>query len=140
MERQYKVLIVDDESEIRDVYGTFLTKRGFEVATAVDGADGLEKLHNDQFDVAVVDVRMPRMDGLEMIRQAKAAGVDASFIIITGHGDREDAVAAVNLGVEYWFDKSSIDMAEFAEKVQELAQVFTPEEMNRILSAIPDTE
>ncbi|TGO02343.1 hypothetical protein PN36_26490, partial [Candidatus Thiomargarita nelsonii] len=107
MERQYKLLIVDNEPEIRDTYGNYFAKRGFIVDTAADGVEGLDKLLHDEFDAALIDIKMPKMDGIEVIRQALTDDlVDASMIVLTGHGDREDAIKAINYGADAWFDKS----------------------------------
>ena len=69
MERRYKILIVDEEDEIRSVYGKFLTDHGFEVGTAHRGSEGLKKLREEAFDVALVDLRIPEAGGISMIRE-----------------------------------------------------------------------
>jgi DNA-binding response OmpR family regulator len=142
MERQYKLLIVDDESEIRDTYGNYFAKRGFIVDTAADGALGLDKLLHDEFDVAIVDIKMPKMDGIEMIRQALADDmVDASMIVLTGHGNRKDAVNALNIGADAWFDKSDdLDISELFKRVEELAEVIPLDTVKRLLAVTRETE
>jgi DNA-binding response OmpR family regulator len=132
----HKLLIVDDEVEIRKTYGDYFTKRGFIVDTAADGVTGLDKLLHDEFDVALVDIKMPKMDGLEMIRQALDDDmVDASMIVLTGHGDREEAVKAVNLGVDAWFDKTKYEPSDLLNKVNELSE-FMPPDVGKRLSAL----
>lgn len=140
MERKYKVLFVDDESGFLDEYWGFFQKRGFEVATAANGKEGLEKLREGEYDVAIVDVRMPIMNGIEMIKRAREEGIDTDMVILTGHGERGDAVEAINLGVSAWFEKPGIEMEKLKEKVEELAQVISLGEVRKILSAIPDKE
>jgi DNA-binding response OmpR family regulator len=141
MERPYKILIVDDDSAIRESYQDFFKDFDFIVETAVSGAEGLEKLLTGEFDVAIVDVRMPtsKINGIEMIRQAlESDKVDTSMIVLTGQADRQDAVDAVNVGAEAWFEKGSVDMDKLLKRTQELAQVLPPETIRRILSVIPD--
>ncbi len=138
MERMYKLLIVDDEPEICQVYGEHFRKRGFAVETAPDGVAGLEKLHQEQFDVALIDIQMPKMNGLELVRQIQAEDMDTSLVMLTGHGERDEAVMALNLGVAAWFDKKSIDMKALSQKAYDLAQVVPPELMRKWLSAISD--
>lgn len=138
MERQYKLLIVDDESGIRDEYSGFFEDRGFIVETAKDGQDGLESLRKGEFDVAIVDIKMPRLDGLKMIKQAKAEGIETSMIIITGHGERHDAIQAIKAGVEDWFDKSEVVLDTLKERVIQAAQILSLDEIQQILSGIPD--
>ena len=140
-DRKIKLLIVDDESGIRDTYREFFEKRGFEVEVAPDGAAGLGKLRDEAFDVAIVDIRMPKMSGVELARRVAQEGIDTSLIFLTGQGDKEDAVQAINLGVvEGWFEKAKVDDTELLQKVNELAQVIPLDEVRRILSAIPNEE
>ena len=138
MENNYKILIVDDENEILATYRDFLAKRGFVVDIARDGLEGLAKLRREEFHVAIVDLKMPRMRGIEMTQKAQAEGIDTDIIILTGHGDKDDAVAAINADVSAWFDKPGIKMNDLLAKIKELAEVMPITEVRRILSAIPD--
>lgn len=139
MERKYKVLIVDDEEGILTEYKDYLSRRGFIVEVAHDGFEGLEKLREGEFDVAIVDIKMtPAMSGIEMIHQAYDAGVDTDMIVLTGHGDRADAIAAIKVGVSDWFDKTNIDMDKFFQRVKELAEGVPLDRIERILSVIED--
>lgn len=140
MERPIKLLIVDDESQIRETYGEFFAKRRFDVDVASDGEEGLRKLREAVFDVAIVDIRMPKMDGGELTRHVAEEGIDTSLIILTGHGEKEDAIKAINLGVEAWFEKATVNMDELLQRVSELAEVIPLDEVRRILSAIPEGE
>jgi DNA-binding response OmpR family regulator len=84
MERKYKLLIVDDEKNIRTDFQNYFAKEGFIVETADDGIEGLKKLKADEFDVAIVDCKMPNMNGIEMISQALATtDTDANMIMIS---------------------------------------------------------
>ncbi len=143
MDRQYNLLIIDDENEYLSVYQNFFVKRGFNVEVAHDGVEGLEKLRSEEFDVAIVDIKMPKMDGIEMIRKANEEDIDTDMIILTGHGDKDDAIAAINIGywaVGGWFEKPGIDMDKLLIRVKELCEVIPPEELNRILSVISEEE
>lgn len=128
--------MVDDEQEFLEVYSQQFTRRGFIVDTAADGLAGLEKLRQDEFDVAIIDILMPKMNGIELVGRIQAEEIDTSVIIMTGHGERDEAVSAINYGVEAWFDKQSIDASTLVQRVRELAQVIPPEEMRRILSGV----
>ena len=138
IERQYRLLIVDDEIEIGNTYRDFFVKRGFQVKIAKDGQEGLEQLRTGEFDVAIVDLLMPKMKGLDMIRQAREEGINTDMIILTGHGERDEAVESINLKVNGWFDKAGIKMEALLKKVRELCQVIPLDEIRRILSAIPE--
>lgn len=140
MERKYNILVVDDENEILAIYRDFFTKRGFSVQLASNGEEGLDKLRNQNFDLAIVDIKMPKMNGLTMIKKALDEGIDTDMIVLTGHGDKDDAVAAINLGVGGWFEKHGIKLTELLAKVEELVEVIPVKDIRKILSAIPDEE
>jgi len=140
MERKTRLLIVDDESQIRETYADYFAKRGYEVELAADGQEALHKLRQAAFDVAIVDLRMPLMDGMCLARHVAEEGIDASLIVLTGHGDKEDAIQALNLGVGAWFEKATLNMDDLRKRVDELAQVIPLDQVRRILSAIPDEE
>jgi DNA-binding response OmpR family regulator len=138
IERQYSLLIVDDETEICNTYRDYFVKRGFQVEIALNGQEGLDKLRTGEFDVAIVDLLMPKMKGLDMIRQAREEGIDTDMIILTAHGERDEAVESINLEVNGWFDKAGIQMETLLKKVRELCQVIPLDEIRRILAAIPE--
>jgi DNA-binding NtrC family response regulator len=138
MDRKYRILIVDDENEILATYRDFFVKRGFEVEIAHDGVEGLDKLRKAQFDVAIVDMKMPKMGGIAMIKKATDEGIDVDMVILTGHGGKEEAVAAINLGVSAWFEKQGIRMAELLSTVKELAEGVPIKEIHKLLAMIPE--
>lgn len=135
----YRVLVVDDEPNMRKQLVALLEEYNFAVETANDGEEGLKKLLTDEFDVAIVDLKMPKMDGLTMIRRADEREIDAYVIILTGKGDKQDAVAALKLQntVKDWFEKSSLDSAALVKRVTRLAEGMSFEEIDRIFADIP---
>jgi len=141
MERPIKLLIVDDERQIRESYGDFFAKRGFDVELASDGEQGLSMLREGEFDVAILDIRMPEMDGLALAEAVSNEGIDTSLVILTGYGEQQDAIKAFNKGIiQGWFEKARIDTDELLQQVQKLAQVISLDDVRRILSAIPVEE
>ena len=141
MERKYKLLIVDDDNHIRTTFFDYFTKQNFIVETAQNGIEGLEKLTKDEFDVAIVDIKMPKMNGIDMINEAlKSDYTDANMIIIsTPHeSNKRDVIKALNIGVDAWFEKSELEMPQLLKRVTELAQVMPPEMVKRITSMIPN--
>ncbi len=138
---QFRALIVDDEVPVREELALLLQEHHFMVETAADGQEGLQKLLTDEFDVAVVDLKMPKMGGLEMIRKADAKDVDTYVVILTGHGDREDAITALRLQntVKEWFDKPILDDEAFVQRVKEVAEGVPLDEVSKILSKLPPT-
>ena len=138
---QFRALIVDDELPVRETLTQLLQEHHFMVETAADGEEGLQKLLTDEFDVAVVDLKMTNMGGLEMIRKANAKDIDTYVVILTGHGDREDAITALRLQntVKEWFDKPILDDEAFAQRVKEVAEGVPLDEVSKILSKLPPT-
>ena len=135
-----KLLIVDDEQGILQVYGNFFSKRGFDVITAENGAIALELLQKEHFPVAIVDISMPVMDGLTLAKEVKERDIDSSLVILTGHGEKSDAITAINCGAAGWFEKNDGDMEGLLSKVNELISVASIEFLGNILGNISDKE
>ncbi|RJP18005.1 MAG: response regulator [Candidatus Abyssobacteria bacterium SURF_5] len=89
-----QVLIVDDEDRFRSTTKTNLEKRGFEVRAAATGAEAIEEIRRDEVDVVVLDVKMPGMDGNEVLHRMKALKPDLEVIMLTGHGTMRSALIA----------------------------------------------
>jgi DNA-binding NtrC family response regulator len=103
-----KVLIIEDESSIRLVLKDILKDQKelkLEIDEAKDGAEGLSKLESNDFDVVFCDVKMPKMDGMEVLSQAKAKDISSTFIMISAHGTTEQAVDAVKKGAYDFLQK-----------------------------------
>jgi DNA-binding response OmpR family regulator len=137
MERKYRVLIIDNDNDILASYQNDLTQHGLEVETASDGVEGLEKLRTGEFDVAIVEVQLAKINGIEISRLANEEGIETDIVILTANGKKDDVITAINIGVKAWFEKSRIDMPYFAKRIKEVAEVIPLSEMGRLLSAIP---
>jgi len=93
-----KLLIIDDEKSIRNTLKEILEFEGHEVALAADGVEGLEKAVAENFDVIFSDIKMPNMDGMELLDKLNESGVDSSVIMISGHGSIDSAVDCIKKG------------------------------------------
>jgi len=93
-----KILIIDDERSIRNTLQEILEFEKFEIETAVDGLEGLEKVKLSVYDVILCDIKMPKMDGLEVLDNILKIREDATVVMITGHGSIETAVEAIKKG------------------------------------------
>jgi len=93
-----KILIIDDEKVIRSTLREILEYEKFEVSEAKDGEEGLAKLLEEEFDLVLCDVKMPKMDGIEVLDRAKAMDRSPQFIMISAHGSIETAVEATKKG------------------------------------------
>ncbi len=93
-----KILVIDDERAIRSTLSEILTFEGYEVEEASDGAEGLKKILDNHYDCVICDIKMPKMDGIEVLEKAMNKKPEIQVIIISGHGDIETAVEAVKKG------------------------------------------
>jgi DNA-binding NtrC family response regulator len=100
-----RVLVVDDEQNARAALRTILSEEGYDVAEASDGEEGLRQIQDLSPDVVLADVRMPRMDGLTLLRKAKEAGFGATFVMMTAFASVEAAVEAMRCGAENYLVK-----------------------------------
>ncbi len=93
-----KILIIDDEASIRNTLREILEYEKYQVEEASDGEIGLEMLENNKFDVVLCDIKMPKLDGIEVLERSISSGVDTPFIMISAHGTIETAVEATKKG------------------------------------------
>ena len=100
-----RVLVVDDEANIRDLLAKTLALAEYDVDVAPDGRSALERMRLYPYDLLIADLKMPGMDGLTVIREAKRYKTDLPVIIITGFSTESSAIEAVNLGVAGYLTK-----------------------------------
>jgi excisionase family DNA binding protein len=100
-----RVLVVDDEASIRELLSKTLALAEYEVDTAPDGRAAIERLRLGHYDLLIADLKMPGLDGLSLIREAKRLKADLPVIIITGFSTESSAIEAVNLGVAGYLTK-----------------------------------
>lgn len=93
-----KILIVDDERAIRRTLRDILEMEKYEVAEAEDGLSALVKIKQDKYDVVILDIKMPKMDGMDVMERINEVSADVPVIMISGHGDIDTAVEAVKKG------------------------------------------
>jgi len=100
-----KILVVDDERAIRRSLNEILTLEGFKVEEAVDGTDALEKIKNNNYDCILCDIKMPQVDGIEVLEKTQELKPDIPVIVISGHGSIDTAVEAVKKGAFDYISK-----------------------------------
>jgi excisionase family DNA binding protein len=100
-----RVLVVDDEASIRDLLSKTLALAEYDVDAASDGRSALERLRLSPYDLLIADLKMPGMDGLTLIREAKRYQSALPVLIITGYSTESSAIDAVNLGVVGYLTK-----------------------------------
>ena len=94
-----KILVVDDDANICELLRLYLTKEGYQVTVANDGEEGLEKFNAVKPDMVLLDVMMPRMDGLEVCRRIRKAG-NTPVMMLTAKGETFDKVLGLELGAD----------------------------------------
>jgi DNA-binding NtrC family response regulator len=100
-----KILIIDDEKSIRRALGEILEFENFEVDEAEDGLDGLEKAKAQAYDIIFCDIKMPKMDGMDVLKELQKEKVESPIIMISGHGNIETAVEAIKKGAFDFIEK-----------------------------------
>lgn len=113
-----RILLIEDEEPIRRVLIRILSEESasYEIIQAEDGREGISKLSKSIFDLVLCDIKMPKMDGIEVLQAAKKNGIHVPFIMLTGHGNIETAVEAMKLGAYDFISK--------------------PPDLNRLLTAV----
>ncbi len=100
-----KVLIIDDEKPTLAMFQLFLEAYGFEVLTGESGQEGLQLFEKEKPDIVFTDIKMPGMDGFEVLRRIKAMAPEAVVIVTTGHGDKDLAKKAMDLNATDFIHK-----------------------------------
>ncbi len=118
-----RILVIDDEPDACEILSDLMVRSGHEVATAHDGLTGLQHFHARDFDLVITDIRMPDMDGLELLKQIKLVEKSpAQVIVVTGHGDMENAIRALKLGA-YDYLLKPIDVRELTISVERFSNL-----------------
>lgn len=119
---KHSMLVVDDEPEVGNLFKKVLSRNGYEVDTVLNGTSAIELAQRKQFEVVILDLKMPGMDGIETYRRLKAMGQRALTIVLTGNGGIDSARDAMSLGAHDYFTKP-FRVDEVQESIREgLAQ------------------
>jgi len=103
--KSLEVLVVDDEPAIRQILAAHLGKSGCSVCQASNGTEALERLAKGDIDVAISDIKMPDFTGIELVRKARAAGIETSFIMMTAYASVDTAIEAIKAGASDYMIK-----------------------------------
>ena len=120
---QAKILVVDDDKNIRNTVSMALKSLDYFVHTAFDGKDAMLQLTGDQYDMIITDLKMPGMNGMELLKQAIAKYPEIRIVLISAHGTVDNAVEAMKLGA-----------------VDFLQKPFTPKELRNLVYNVLETE
>jgi len=112
-----RLLLVDDEEGYVKVLAKRMTRRNMEVMTALSGSEGIQRLRKEDFDVAILDLKMEDMDGIEVLRVFKKMVPDMPVIMLTGHGTEKAAREGLEMGAFDYLMKPC-DLEELVEKIR----------------------
>jgi len=112
-----RLLLVDDEEGYVKVLAKRMTRRNMEVMTALSGSEGIQRLRKQDFDVAILDLKMEDMDGIEVLRVFKKMVPDMPVIMLTGHGTEKAAREGLEMGAFDYLMKPC-DLEELVEKIR----------------------
>jgi two-component system response regulator HydG len=126
------LLLVDDDPQIRQLLSEIGTREGFEVLEAADGAAALEMLHRRHMDLVLLDLHMPRANGLDVLRAVRAGGSSSQIALMSGAASVEDAVEAIKLGASEYFSKP-LDLPRVRALLGAMRQQF--EDRNSVLES-----
>jgi DNA-binding NtrC family response regulator len=140
-ELKAKVLLVDDEEDFLTTLSERLEVRGLKVSTVTRGEDAVAKVQTETFDLIVLDLSMPGIDGLETLKRIKAKQPDAEIIILSGRGSIKTSIEAMKLGADDFLEKP-VDMNNLLDKISDakdkriiLMQAKSADEIEKVLKS-----
>jgi signal transduction histidine kinase/DNA-binding response OmpR family regulator len=116
-EAKARILVVDDEDQVVQIFRDLLTQQGYEVVSSDNGDDAITKVTTGRFDLVLTDINLPGVDGLEVVRAAKAADKDTVVILITGYASTTTAIDALRQGA-YDYITKPFDLWETAKAIE----------------------
>lgn len=114
-----KILIVDDDQDICEYMKTMLETTGYDVSTLSDPTEAENLIRNDEYHLLIIDLMMPKMDGVELIQRIRRIDSDIAIVVFTGYPSVETAVEALKLNVSDYV-KKPFDVMEFRDKIAEI--------------------
>ena len=127
-----KVLIVDDERAIRNSLSEILSDEGYEVDKAENGLVALDLVGKEKYDVIFCDIKMPEMDGIEVLDKCVEMGIDSAIVMITGHGDIDTAVDCIKKGA-FDFIQKPLDLNRILITIKNATDKVTLSKQNKAL-------
>jgi DNA-binding NtrC family response regulator len=119
MSNKRNILVVDDEEALRTVLSSELINAGYEIATAADGDEAISTVQNKKFDLVLLDIKMPKVDGFEVLRFIKKNSPTIKVIMLTGFADLKNAIESKKHGAEDFVSKpyDLVDLLTTIERV-----------------------
>jgi DNA-binding NtrC family response regulator len=115
--KEARILLVDDEAVFANNMSKLLSRRGYQVTAVNSGDEALRALMDNSFDVMVLDLKMPGMDGIATMHEMKKLGLLTEVLILTGHGSIDTALEAIQIGA-YDYVTKPCEIAELVSKIE----------------------
>lgn len=116
------ILVIDDEQKLLKLISMLLSHKGLQIQTANDGIEGIEQLDSHSYDLVICDLNMPRLDGIGVIKKARAQGIETPFVFFTGHGNEGLMIESLKYGARGFINKPNFDNLEsLVDEILELA-------------------
>src|SRR5436190_5840316 len=134
---QGRILVADDEAAIANGLSAILADEGYEVEVAADGQKALERLSNERFGVVLADLKMPKLDGIALLKSIREREIPTEFVMITGQGSTELAIEAMKEGAADYIEKplNAERLNKLKVQIPKLLQQFNTQVQNQQLSA-----
>ena len=116
MHRKTTILLIDDDQAIREILTDYLRELGYKILTAADGLEGMDKIRLQNFDLLLVDIRIPYVSGLGLLQIARDINQDIPIVCMTGYGDSPERIAAEE-EAKYILSKP-FDLKELAKAIE----------------------
>jgi len=118
---QLKILVVDDDRDVCEYLSDFLNREGYQVTTITDPTEALDELKRTDYHLVVLDLKMPKMTGIDLLQQIRRVDGDVAVVILTGHPSLETATASIQHDVSAYL-KKPFTSEEFREVLQRIAK------------------
>ena len=118
MDKQKKILVAEDERPLAKALELKLSHSGYEVTVATNGQEALDKLQNGGFDLVLLDLMMPVLDGFSVLEKLKSQNISVPVIVTSNLGQKEDIDKAKKLGAKEYFIKSNTQLSEIVEYIK----------------------
>ena len=133
--KSMKVIVIDDEPAIRQILAATLAKAGYDVQQAQNGQEAFESLSKGDIQVAICDIRMPGIDGIELVGRVRSAGIDTNFIMMTAFGSMDTAIEAIKAGASDYMVKP-VRKEEVLHRLRKIQDIRGLRAENRVLRSL----
>ena len=124
------ILIVEDDADIRSGIESYLKNQGYDVSQAGDGIEGLAVIEKEEIDLAIVDIMMPRMDGITMMMKVREKGYDFPVTMLSAKSEEVDKIMGLNMGADDYITKPFTPLELLAEPVKDTYHVLGGIDLN----------